>query len=92
MCGILAVANLDGKRLDGGLVERMRDAMYHRGPDGAGLLIDGQIGLAHRRLAIIDLTENGRQPMSNEDGSISLVCNGEIYNFVELREELKKKG
>lgn len=92
MCGILAVANLDGKRLDSGLVERMRDAMYHRGPDGAGLLIDGQIGLAHRRLAIIDLTENGRQPMSNEDGSVSLVCNGEIYNFVELREELKKKG
>lgn len=92
MCGILAVLNFDGKALDKDLIVRMRDTMYHRGPDDAGIHLKGPIALGHRRLCIIDLSENGRQPMRNEDGSLFLVCNGEIYNYVELREDLKKRG
>jgi asparagine synthase (glutamine-hydrolysing) len=70
----------------------MRDSMLHRGPDGAGLELDDGIGLGHRRLAILDLSEAGRQPMSNEDGSLWLVANGEIFNYVELGRELRAKG
>ncbi|MFH1550211.1 MAG: hypothetical protein ABIH04_06600, partial [Planctomycetota bacterium] len=64
----------------------------HRGPDGEGFHIDGRVGLAHRRLSIIDLTEAASQPMPNEDETLWLVFNGEIYNYIELREELKKSG
>ena len=72
----------------------MRDQMIHRGPDGAGLWIssDGRIGLAHRRLAIIDLTENGAQPMASLDGRYQIVFNGEIYNFQKLRSQLISEG
>jgi len=70
----------------------MRDTMSHRGPDDVGIYINGSVGLAHRRLSIIDLSETGRQPMTNEDRTIFLVCNGEIYNYLELKEELIKKG
>ena len=66
--------------------------MLHRGPDNKGFFVDGHIGLAHRRLSIIDLSEAGNQPMSNEDDSIWLVFNGEIYNFKEKRAELEKRG
>jgi len=69
----------------------MADAIRHRGPDDEGRWLDGEIGLGHRRLSIIDV-EGGRQPLSNEDGSVWIVFNGEIYNFVELREELERKG
>ncbi|MBY0246081.1 MAG: asparagine synthase (glutamine-hydrolyzing) [Nitrospiraceae bacterium] len=69
----------------------MRDCMTYRGPDDAGLFIDGPVGLGHRRLSIIDLG-GGHQPMSNEDGSLRIVFNGEIYNYRSLREELKAKG
>jgi asparagine synthase (glutamine-hydrolysing) len=69
----------------------MRESMVHRGPDGAGLHRSGPVGLAHRRLSIIDL-EGGSQPLPNEDGSLQLVCNGEVYNHVELRPELQKQG
>lgn len=92
MCGILAVINFDHKPIDQRLVIRMRDTMVHRGPDGEGIYLNGSVALAHRRLAIIDLSEAGSQPMKNEDGTIFLVFNGEIYNYVELREGLKKKG
>ena len=65
----------------------MRDTMAHRGPDGAGVWVsaDGRVGLAFRRLAIIDLSEAATQPMSNEDGSVWIVFNGEIYNHAEIR-------
>jgi asparagine synthase (glutamine-hydrolysing) len=92
MCGVLAVLNFDDVRVDRNRLLRMRDTMFHRGPDGEGIYLNGPIGLAHRRLAIIDLSDSGRQPMTNEDGTIFLVFNGEIYNYIELREELKKKG
>ncbi len=66
-------------------------AMAHRGPDGEGLRVDGNVGIGHRRLSIID-PAGGRQPMGNEDGTVWITCNGEIYNFLELRGELEKKG
>ncbi|MCX7140583.1 MAG: asparagine synthase (glutamine-hydrolyzing) [Proteobacteria bacterium] len=73
---------------------RIREAMIHRGPDGAGLWIspDRRVGLAHRRLAIIDLSEAGAQPMSTADGNFRITFNGEIYNYRELRKELEAKG
>ncbi len=92
MCGILAVLHFGGESVDKNLISRMRDTMYHRGPDDAGIYIKGPVGLAHRRLSIIDLSETGHQPMTNEDGSLWLVFNGEIYNYVELMSDLKKKG
>ena len=85
MCGIVATMRFDGRRIEQRDIERMRDTMYHRGPDGAGCYIDGAVGLGLRRLAIIDLSEAGHQPMSNEDGTMWLVFNGEIYNYGELR-------
>lgn len=92
MCGILAVIDLDKGRLDSSLILQMRDTMIHRGPDDAGIYVEGPVGLAHRRLSIIDLSENGHQPMANEDGSIIIVFNGEIFNYLELRLELIKRG
>ena len=70
----------------------MRDALAHRGPDGKGLYLDGALGLGHRRLSIIDLSEAASQPMLSPDGRVALVYNGEIYNFRELRRELEKAG
>lgn len=80
------------KKVDSNLLSRMADTMSYRGPDDSGVYICENIGLAHRRLSIIDLTENGHQPMSNEDDSVWVVFNGEIYDFQEHREELEKKG
>lgn len=91
MCGIAGILRLDGRSADGGRVERLCDRIAHRGPDGHGVHVDGPAALGQRRLSIIDL-EGGRQPMSNEDGSIWLTFNGEIYNFRELRAELERRG
>ncbi len=77
--------------MDGAVVRRMAAAIAHRGPDGEGFHIDGAVGLGHRRLSIIDLA-GGAQPISNEDDTLQIVFNGEIYNFVELREDLERKG
>ncbi|MBN2301625.1 MAG: asparagine synthase (glutamine-hydrolyzing) [Lentisphaerae bacterium] len=87
MCGI---CGFNWK--DDNLVARMTDTMIHRGPDQQGVFCAEGISLGHRRLSIIDLSEHGRQPMSNEDGSIRLVFNGEIYNFQELRADLEARG
>ena len=92
MCGILAVVDLKGRQLDEGRIRRLRDVMVHRGPDDEGLYVKGPVALAHRRLSIIDLSTGGHQPMSNEDGSIQVIFNGEIYNYVELREVLRARG
>src|SRR5689334_10299890 len=73
-------------------VHAMNEAQRHRGPDGEGVWNDSRVCLGHRRLSIIDLSSNGRQPMANEDGTIVLVCNGEIYNFQELRAGLLERG
>lgn len=92
MCGITGQFCLDGTVPDKDLLEKMSNILAHRGPDGQGMYINGCIALAHRRLAIIDLTSDGCQPMPNEDGTIYLVYNGEIYNYVELRQELAAYG
>lgn len=91
MCGICGKLCLDGRPVDQHELVEMRDSMTHRGPDGSGILIDGPVGLGHRRLSIIDL-EGGKQPLSNEDGTVTVVFNGEIYNFGELRRELEARG
>jgi asparagine synthase (glutamine-hydrolysing) len=92
MCGICGKLNLDrGEFVDRALLERMTKAIEHRGPDGGGLHIAGNVGLGHRRLSIIDLS-TGDQPMCNEDGCVWVVFNGEIYNFAELRVELQGRG
>lgn len=91
MCGVVGIFDTTGKPIDRGLLERMTSALQHRGPDGQGYFVDGAIGLGHRRLSIIDV-EGGAQPIGNEDGSLQIVFNGEIYNFVELRKELEGFG
>jgi asparagine synthase (glutamine-hydrolysing) len=90
MCGILGIAAARGRRVsvDARSAERMRDTMAHRGPDGAGLLDLGNVVLAHRRLAVIDRTLSGHQPMATQDGRFTLVYNGELYNDAEVRAEL----
>ncbi len=92
MCGIAGQYCLDGKAPDTKLLAEMSQRITHRGPDSEGTHIGGSIGLAFRRLAIIELSDEGRQPMTNEDGTLWLVFNGEIYNYIELREELVSKG
>ncbi|MDO8281326.1 MAG: asparagine synthase (glutamine-hydrolyzing) [Thermodesulfovibrionia bacterium] len=92
MCGIAGIA--DRRGLDPEMLIGMRDTMIHRGPDDAGLWMsrDKTVGLAHRRLSIIDLSDAGRQPMSDREGKIWITFNGEIYNFQEIHEQLTKKG
>ncbi|HIL81348.1 MAG TPA: asparagine synthase (glutamine-hydrolyzing) [Myxococcales bacterium] len=95
MCGIAGiVGHGGGAPVDERTLVRLRDAQAHRGPDDAGTWIDGrrQVGLAHRRLSIIDLTASGHQPMSTADGQLHLVFNGEIYNHLELRKTLEGRG
>jgi asparagine synthase (glutamine-hydrolysing) len=93
VCGIAGRLELDGSTpVDRDLVERMTNALRHRGPDEGGTWVEGPVGLGARRLAIIDLSPLGHQPMTNEDGSLTVVFNGEIYNFLELRAELQAKG
>ena len=92
MCGIAGLLNLDGASISPPVLQNMTDAIAHRGPDGEGHWIDGPIGLGHRRLAIIDLSPLGHQPMMSLDGRYVVSYNGEIYNFRELRAELETKG
>ena len=94
MCGICGEVRFDGGLVRPENVRAMRDRLVHRGPDAEGLYVAPQnrAGLGFRRLSIIDLTASGNQPMPNEDSSIQLVCNGEIYNFRELRARLESRG
>jgi asparagine synthase (glutamine-hydrolysing) len=92
MCGICGVLYTDtAHQVEREVVRRMTDAILHRGPDDDGYFFDGPVGLGMRRLSIIDL-EGGKQPITNEDGTISLVCNGEIYNYRQLRGALLACG
>ena len=89
MCGIAGLITKREDKQD--LIKKMSERIKHRGPDGEGYFIDGDIALAHRRLSIIDLS-TGNQPMFNEDETIVTVYNGEIYNYLELKQELISKG
>ncbi len=91
MCGIAGIVHFDASPVDRALVQRMLAAIRHRGPDESGVRVEGPAGLAHARLSIIDL-EGGHQPMGNEDGSLWITFNGEIFNYLELRELLQAKG
>jgi asparagine synthase (glutamine-hydrolysing) len=91
MCGIAGFVNRDGERATSEQVRRMINTIVHRGPDDEGIHVQGNVGLGMRRLSIIDLS-GGRQPIYNEDRSVSIVFNGEIYNFLELRKELESHG
>jgi asparagine synthase (glutamine-hydrolysing) len=93
MCGIGGKLFFDRSRsVDPALLERMNRILAHRGPDDAGVFSRGPIGLAHRRLSIIDLSPSGHQPMSDADGAVWITYNGEIYNFPELRQALERDG
>ncbi|MFH0846722.1 MAG: asparagine synthase (glutamine-hydrolyzing) [Chloroflexota bacterium] len=96
VCGICGVLSYEGNAFEvtGELIAAMRDSMVHRGPDDAGLYIssDKKLGLGHRRLSILDLSAAGHQPMCNEDGTVWIVFNGEIYNQKELRQGLELRG
>jgi asparagine synthase (glutamine-hydrolysing) len=93
MCGIngIALSTRSRRQLDRDEVVRMRDVITHRGPDDAGIFIDGRVALGHRRLSIVDVA-SGHQPMTNEDGSLQITYNGEIYNHADYRHELEERG
>jgi len=92
MCGIAGLLRRDGAPADGEVVRAMAAALRHRGPDGEGIHLDGPLGLGHRRLAILDLTPAASQPMANEDGTVWIVYNGELYNHTELATDLRARG
>jgi asparagine synthase (glutamine-hydrolysing) len=93
MCGISGIFDANGiTEADVDSVRRMNSVLHHRGPDDEGLYFDNNCALGHRRLSIIDLSKDGHQPFVSDDGRYYLVYNGEIYNYIELREELSKKG
>lgn len=92
MCGLTGMFDTRGRRpIDAAVLARMNDSLTHRGPDEEGVYLDAGVGLAHRRLSIIDLS-SGQQPMFNEDRTVAVVFNGEIYNFPALTEELRVAG
>jgi asparagine synthase (glutamine-hydrolysing) len=93
MCGIVGKLFLDDRQpVERKTIDQMLEVIIHRGPDGHGMHLAGQVGLGHRRLSIIDLSNCGAQPMSNEDGTVWITFNGEIYNYLELREQLIRRG
>ncbi len=92
MCGICGKIDLTGKAVPQDLLRSMAESFAYRGPDDEGFFFEGPVGLGHRRLSIIDLSPSGRQPMSNEDQTLWLVFNGEIYDFAETRKELVSRG
>src|SRR6516164_10102944 len=92
MCGICGIVNFNvTEPVDPTLIERMTSAVVHRGPDDYGYFIEDNAGLGHRRLSIIDLS-GGKQPIFNEDGSVVVVFNGEIYNYAQLTADLVSRG
>ena len=92
MCGVTGLIHLDNSPVSLSVLQEMTEAIAHRGPDGEGHWIEGNVGLGHRRLSIIDLSIAGYQPIVSADHRYWLSYNGEVYNFRELRKELKAKG
>ncbi|MFZ1256265.1 MAG: asparagine synthase (glutamine-hydrolyzing) [Saprospiraceae bacterium] len=92
MCGLTGIFHFDGREVSLELLKKMTSQLVHRGPDGEGYYNNGQIGLGHRRLSILDLSENGKQPMYSKDGKWVLVFNGCIYNYQTLKLSLQEKG
>src|SRR6185503_16065219 len=93
MCGIngIAFSGRSRRRVDATDLKTMRDVITHRGPDDEGIYIDENVGLGHRRLSIVDVA-SGHQPMTNEDGSLYITYNGEVYNHADYRDELESRG
>src|SRR5215216_6173377 len=93
MCGIngIAFSSRSRRRVDPAVLKRMRDVITHRGPDDEGIYVDERVGLGHRRLSIVDVA-SGHQPMTNEDGSLYIIYNGEVYNHADYREDLEARG
>ncbi len=87
MCGIAGIVRFDGQNADERDLKKLGDAIKHRGPDDSGTFLFEGVGMVHERLSIIDL-KTGGQPIFNEDGTLAIIFNGEIYNFPELRSEL----
>jgi asparagine synthase (glutamine-hydrolysing) len=92
MCGIAGIFNLNNAPVSVSLLKKMTDIISHRGPDGEGFWVDSYIGFGHRRLAIIDLTPLGHQPMQTDDGNYIITYNGEVYNFQNIKIELEARG
>ena len=92
MCGIIGIFNLNNKQVSRKLLNSMSEKISHRGPDDNGLFLKANIGLAHKRLSILDTSINGSQPMSSNSKKWTIIFNGCIYNFLELKKELKLKG
>jgi len=92
VCGIAAIFGIAGKPVDRAAIDRMTESLAHRGPNDSGNFLEGSVGLGFRRLAILDLSPTGHQPMVSDDGRYVIIFNGEIYNYVELREELVDAG
>src|ERR1700753_4206595 len=92
MCGIAGVVNFSGEPVAPPVLDAMTRSMAHRGPDGQGTFFDRGVGLGHRRLSIIDLSDAASQPMTTRDQRFSITYNGEIYNFQELKRELEARG
>ena len=92
MCGFAGFLQLDDRIADGDTLRPMMDAISHRGPDDSGHLVEGPVAIGHQRLSIVDLSPAGRQPLPNEDETVHVVCNGEIYNHLDLRSELEGAG
>ena len=92
MCGIAGIVNQSGDKICEQSMKKMADAVSHRGPDDEGYLVDGNVGLAHRRLSVIDLSPSGKQPMVAGKGRYTLTYNGEVYNYRESWKWLESRG
>jgi asparagine synthase (glutamine-hydrolysing) len=92
MCGITGIFNINGEPISMSLLKKMTDVISHRGPDAEGFWVNSYVGFGHRRLSIIDTSSLGNQPMQTEDGRYIITYNGELFNFVNLKVELKSKG
>lgn len=92
MCGLVVMLGLSGRQVGAAILNRMAQSIAHRGPDDSGVYLDHQVGFGFRRLSILDLSPSGHQPMASHDGELVIVFNGEIYNYIELRDELQAAG